>query len=121
MRRTIGHVVAASMLAAGLSLSATAASVCTGTCCSAPAGSGPLLVFTGHGWGHGVGMSQYGAYGYAQHGWSAQQILSHYYPGTTVGKPPVSRVRVLLADKKKALTLSSGVPFSVLDGLGKTH
>ena len=82
---------------------------------------GPLLVFTGHGWGHGVGMSQYGAYGYAQHGWTAQQILAHYYPGTTVGKAPVSRVRVLLADKKKTLKLSSDVPFSVRDGLGKTH
>ena len=57
-----------------------AASVCTGTCFAAPAGSGPLLVFTGHGWGHGVGMSQYGAYGYAQHGWTAQQILAPLLP-----------------------------------------
>jgi stage II sporulation protein D len=121
MRRTIAHVVVAAALAAGFATTATAASVCTGTCYSAPAGSGPLLVFTGHGWGHGVGMSQYGAYGYAQHGWSAQQILAHYYPGTTVGKAPVSRVRVLLADKAKTLKLSSDVPFSVRDGLGKTH
>jgi stage II sporulation protein D len=66
-------------------------------------------------------MSQYGAYGYAQHGWSAEQILAHYYPGTTVGKAPVSRVRVLLADKVKTLKLASDVPFSVRDGLGKTH
>ena len=122
MLRTIALVVvAAAALAAGFATAAGATSVCTGTCFAAPAGSGPLLVFTGHGWGHGVGMSQYGAYGYAQHGWTAQQILSHYYPGTTVGKAPVSRVRVLLADKKKTLTVSSGVPFSVRDGLGKTH
>src|ERR1043166_7364301 len=40
---------------------------CTGSCFAAPAGSGPLFVVSGHGWGHGVGMSQYGAYGYAQH------------------------------------------------------
>ena len=122
MRRAIALLVAAAALAAG---SATAASgtssICTGSCFVAPAGSGPLFLFTGHGWGHGVGMSQYGAYGYAQHGWTAQQILSHYYPGTTVGKAPVSRVRVLLADKKKALTLTSDVPYSVRDGLGKTH
>jgi stage II sporulation protein D len=121
MRCTIAHVVVVAALAAGLATSASAASVCTGSCFSAPAGSGPLLVFTGHGWGHGVGMSQYGAYGYAQHGWSAQQILAHYYPGTTVGKAPVSQVRVLLADKAKTLKLSSGAPFSVRDGLGKTH
>jgi len=121
MRRTLALVVVAAALAVGSAAAANGASVCTGTCFAAPAGSGPLLVFTGHGWGHGVGMSQYGAYGYAQHGWSAQQILSHYYPGTTVGKAPVSGVRVLLADKKKTLKLSSDVPFSVRDGLGKTH
>jgi stage II sporulation protein D len=121
MRRTIALLVVAAALAVSSSTAAIAASVCTGTCFAAPAGSGPLLVFTGHGWGHGVGMSQYGAYGYAQHGWPAEQILSHYYPGTTVGTAPVSSVRVLLADKKKTLTLSSDVPFTVRDGLGKTH
>jgi stage II sporulation protein D len=121
MRRAIAHVVVAAALAAGLATSATAASVCTGACFAAPAGSGPLLVFTGHGWGHGVGMSQYGAYGYAQHGWTAQQILAHYYPGTTAGKAPVSTVRVLLADKVKTLKLSAAAPFSVRDGLGRTH
>ena len=30
----------------------------------------PVFVISGHGWGHGVGMSQYGAYGYAQHGFT---------------------------------------------------
>src|SRR5665647_2845717 len=59
MRRTIALVVAAAALAAGFATAASAKSVCTGTCFAAPAGSGPLLVFTGHGWGHGVGMSQY--------------------------------------------------------------
>jgi len=39
---------------------------------------------TGHGWGHGVGMSQWGAYGYALHGWKYGRILAHYYPGTRV-------------------------------------
>jgi SpoIID/LytB domain protein len=121
MRRTLALIAVATALAAGSAKTATATSVCTGTCFAAPAGSGPLLVFTGHGWGHGVGMSQYGAYGYAQHGWSASQILAHYYAGTTVGKAPVSQVRVLLADRKKKLKLSSDVAFSVRDGLGKTH
>jgi SpoIID/LytB domain protein len=95
--------------------------VCTGSCYAAPAGSGALLVFTGHGWGHGVGMSQYGAYGYAQHGWTYQQILAHYYPGTTLGTSSVSAVRVLLADRKKTLKISSTVPFTVTDGAGRSH
>jgi stage II sporulation protein D len=121
MRRTIALLAVAAAVAAGSAAAASGSSICTGTCYAAPAGSGPLLFFSGHGWGHGVGMSQYGAFGYAQHGWTAQQILAHYYPGTTTGHAPVSRVRVLLADKKKTLTLSSTVPFSVRDGLGKTH
>jgi len=41
--------------------------------------------FTGHGWGHGRGMGQYGALGYAvDHGWGYAQILAHYYGGTTL-------------------------------------
>src|ERR671932_799077 len=63
----------------------------------APAGPNATFVVTGHGWGHGVGMSQYGAYGYAQHGFGYAKILAHYFPGTTLGPASVSRVRVLLA------------------------
>jgi stage II sporulation protein D len=51
----------------------------------------------GRGFGHGVGMSAYGAYGYANHGKGYKFILAHYYRGTTLGtldKPRV--VRVLL-------------------------
>lgn len=42
------------------------------------------LVITTRGWGHGVGMSQYGANGMAKEGYSYRQILSHYYPGTVI-------------------------------------
>ena len=43
------------------------------------------MVFTTNGYGHGVGMSQTGANAYAQNdGWTYRQILSHYYPGTTL-------------------------------------
>ena len=45
-------------------------------------GSGPWH-FAGEGSGHGVGMSQWGARGFAEHGWNTRQILSYYYPGTT--------------------------------------
>jgi SpoIID/LytB domain protein len=40
--------------------------------------------FVGGGFGHGVGLSQYGSYTLAQFGWSAEKILSFYYPGTTL-------------------------------------
>jgi stage II sporulation protein D len=55
------------------------------------------LVLEGRGWGHGVGLSQYGAYGYAlREGRDHRWILSHYYPGTTVGRAGATRMRVLL-------------------------
>ena len=44
------------------------------------------LFITTRGYGHGVGMSQYGAKGMAEAGYSCLQILSHYYPGTIVDK-----------------------------------
>ena len=40
--------------------------------------------FIGGGFGHGVGLSQYGSYNLAKLGWSAAQILAFYYPGTTI-------------------------------------
>ena len=49
------------------------------------------FTFTGHGYGHGVGMGQYGAQGYALQGWTHQQILAHYYQGTTLGAERASR------------------------------
>jgi stage II sporulation protein D len=52
----------------------------------------------GRGWGHGIGLSQYGAYGYALdeargHAW----ILQHYYPGTALARSGGGSVRVRLA------------------------
>ena len=46
--------------------------------------SGGAFVIKGAGFGHGHGMSQYGAYGAAKEGLSWQQILAFYYPGTTL-------------------------------------
>jgi stage II sporulation protein D len=95
--------------------------VCATGCVAAKPGTGALFLFSGHGWGHGIGMSQYGAWGYALHGYGYQQILAHYYPGTTIGTAQTNLVRVLLADGKKTLKLSCAVPFSVTDGNGVTH
>ncbi len=43
-----------------------------------------VFVFKVYGWGHGVGMSQYGAKQMANNGKTYEEILTHYYPGTTV-------------------------------------
>ena len=66
-----------------------------------PAGPTPIgetVTFYGRGYGHGVGMSQYGARGRALAGATATDILAHYYQGATLGTVPLAtpiRVRVL--------------------------
>jgi stage II sporulation protein D len=55
------------------------------------------VVIDGRGWGHGVGMSQYGAYGYAlREGRDHEFILGHYYTGSQLGQAPATRMRVRL-------------------------
>ena len=64
------------------------------------------MLIEGAGEGHGVGMSQDGAYGYARHGWSYQQILAHYYTGTTLGAAPAkATVKVLVGSRVVKLSL----------------
>jgi stage II sporulation protein D len=53
-------------------------------------------VVNGAGFGHGAGMSQYGAKGFAARGTPYSSILAHYYTGTTLGTAPSQTVRVLL-------------------------
>lgn len=50
------------------------------------AGSANTFIFSGEGWGHGVGMSQYGAKGMAENGFDYEEILTHYYTGTHLEK-----------------------------------
>jgi stage II sporulation protein D len=55
------------------------------------------LVVDGRGWGHGVGLSQYGAYGYAlREARDHRFILAHYYTGSGYGTAPGTRMKVLL-------------------------
>jgi stage II sporulation protein D len=86
-----------------------------------PAGAfgSTLVVITGHGWGNGVGMSQWGAEGYAQHGWGYKQILSHYYPHTTLSAVAEQPVRVLLAQDKTEVTVGSAQAFLLVDARGR--
>jgi stage II sporulation protein D len=83
-------------LAVGLSMLAALA-------LAGPAWAASTLLIRGGGDGHGIGMSQYGAYGYALHGWNYRQILDHYYTGTAIGQTsPTQTVRVLLGSRSAA-------------------
>lgn len=74
--------------------------------CPATGALASTLVIEGAGDGHGVGMSQDGALGYAQHGFSYQAILAHYYTATTLGQAPVkSVVKVLVGSHVKRVPL----------------
>lgn len=61
----------------------------------APGAAAATWTVKGHGFGHGVGLSQYGAYGYAKHGSGYREIVEHYYAHTKLGRDSGS-VRVLL-------------------------
>ena len=67
------------------------------TAAPAPSPAAVKWVVNGRGFGHGVGMSAYGAYGYAKHGKGYRFILGHYFKGTSIGKAGKGElVRVLL-------------------------
>jgi stage II sporulation protein D len=86
-----------------------------------PKCAAPVFVITGRGWGHGVGLSQYGALGFARQGAGFEEILAHYYRGTELTQAPVKKIRVLLAAGAKTLQVGSDAPFRVRDGLGDVH
>jgi stage II sporulation protein D len=113
MRRTVATV---SLLLLGLCPAAAHARLDA----KAAAGAATFVV-TGHGWGHGVGMSQYGAYGYAQKGVGYAKIVLHYFPGTELGQAPVSKVRVLLTSGVATLPIGSASGFRVRDATGAVH
>ena len=61
-------------------------------------------IIVGSGWGHGVGLSQYGALGQALDGRSWQDILNHYYPGTNLSDSPADKqITVGLSQDKTAV------------------
>ena len=63
----------------------------------APSTDYGTVIVDGRGWGHGRGMGQYGALGYAiDEGWTRDQILDHYYGGTVAGNVGVQEIGVRL-------------------------
>ena len=80
------------------------------------------LSIKGHGWGHGVGLSQWGAYGLAQHGSTYDQILAHYYRETELGRAPgPNQMRVLVVGGATRLEVACQSPFSVKDATGESY
>jgi stage II sporulation protein D len=71
-----------------------------------PAGATAEWIAAGRGFGHGVGMSQYGSYGYAKHGRSYKKILRHYFEDTKIAKTSTRSVRVLLTSGLGSISFS---------------
>lgn len=82
-----------------------------------PAFAARSVTITGGGWGHGMGMSQYGAYGRANRGDAAPEILEHYYSGTNVTAADMPRtLRVGLLEYRSSISATSS---ALADGGGK--
>ncbi|MEO5711544.1 MAG: SpoIID/LytB domain-containing protein [Nocardioidaceae bacterium] len=82
-----------------------------------PAGRSVVLV--GHGFGHGHGMSQYGAQGAAQQGLTYRQIIDFYYPGTTWSEV-TGGVRVLITADTTSDVVVKAVPGLRLTDIGSS-
>jgi SpoIID/LytB domain protein len=113
-KAAVATVAAGGLMAAGVALPGTAA----------PAWALPsTLTIVGHGWGHGRGMGQYGALGYAEDGWTYQQILAHYYGGTQLASSTVAALPVDLSELYGASSVTVAAPSGhdlVLDGTNTT-
>ncbi|WP_354699520.1 hypothetical protein DSM112329_05237 [Paraconexibacter sp. AEG42_29] len=85
------------------------AALAAGGASAGPAGAAPAgtLTIDGRGFGHGVGLSQYGAYGFAQRGYSYRQILAHYYRETQIGSTSTGQeMTVALASGRRSYTVT---------------
>ena len=130
MQRLVSVTLSAALLAAGLTAASgvVASPAAAATCPSAGGVAVPEasatgdVVFRGHGWGHGLGMSQYGAEGAAKLGCSFSQILSTYYKGSvlrTETMPSAIYLRMLNNGGRADVTAESGaVSWQVVDSDG---
>lgn len=84
---------------------ATAAAISSSLVIGAPAqtafaGPYPSFTFNGAGWGHGIGLSQWGAKGFAEHGDTGEKIATYYFQGTKIGTITSVQVKVNIDEKK---------------------
>jgi SpoIID/LytB domain protein len=84
--------------------------------------AGRVATLDGRGFGHGIGMSQWGAYGKALRGMKAGAILAAYYGGIQPTRVPAAklpaRVRVAVDSGRPEAVVSASGPFRVLDSKG---
>ena len=92
--------------------------------CGSVAHAADTFRFHGSGYGHGIGMSQWGAYGLSQRGWSHRRILTHFYSRTRVVRSSAlpKKLRVGLTGGRSTihLTAKNGPVRLWLDGPGDT-
>ena len=117
MPRTAFALIGLALALAATALAGSRAPVPT----TPPSVTATTFFASGNGWGHGVGMSQYGALGYANEGWPYDQILAHYYTGAELGPAPVARVRVLVGEEQAKAVVASTVAYRVRDVFGTIH
>lgn len=116
MARRAAIVLALAALAATAS-SAPAAPPAT----AVPAVAATTFVVSGRGYGHGVGLSQYGALGLAREGRTYAEILAHYYPATARAQSGVATIRVLLVERAAAVRIRCDGGCRVRDAAAATH
>lgn len=109
--------------AAALAETPSAVAVTPASGAAGPTMLGDSITFYGRGYGHGVGMSQYGARGRALAGEDAPTILAHYYQGAVLGPiDPATRIRVLVqsrwvASEARPVVIYGRVASWSIDGL----
>ena len=115
-RRSLTGLAAIALMLGGAVATATPAAAATETIAT----SASKLTITTAGWGHGRGMSQYGAQGAAKQGKSHAEILSFYYPGTkldTLADDDTIRVWIT-ADTDKKVHVYAAKGLRVVDAKG---
>ncbi len=119
-RRLAGGVVATVLTATGV-LSVAPPSAGAAEAAITPVNS--TIVITGAGWGHGKGMSQYGAWGAADAGLSHEKILAFYYPGTKLATLKAGNtIRVwVTADSDGTLDVMPEAGLRVRDSAGHSY
>lgn len=117
MRRWVTAVVPSVFLPVLITV-AVVASTALAVAVPAPAAAAESMFgIVGGGWGHGVGMSQYGARGRADAGQTSAQILAAYYPGAAVEGRSLAGPRVKLGETGGTEMWTSGGPiYATVDG-----
>ena len=118
IRRLLGAAIAGTVF--GTSAVLTTIPARADSAVSVKSGS---FTIRGAGWGHGWGMSQYGAYGAARKGLSWKQILAFYYPGTQLKTMPSgTKINVwITADSDNSLRVQPASGLTVRDSAGHRY